>query len=178
MSRLSREGRLYYVIGNHDYEINLFHEILQFRVCDEIHIGDRMLVVHGWQFDPYLKDAIYSSHGYSTTIHHLVERWLGTWLRIPIGEFYTRSNRLLFWPCPAEVVPFREILEKPYQFVDFLCAYLRINPTAEQRQMALAFNNPRQNAYRLLQLATVGAYPRQVGFDLDELRNATTAFLM
>jgi UDP-2,3-diacylglucosamine pyrophosphatase LpxH len=97
MSRLSREGRLFYVIGNHDYEINLFHEILQFRVCDELHLGDRMLVVHGWQFDPYLKDAIHSSHGYSTTLHHLVERWLRTWLRIPIGEFYTKSNRLLFW---------------------------------------------------------------------------------
>lgn len=97
MSRLAREGRLYYVIGNHDYELNLFHEILQFRVCDELHIGDRILVVHGWQFDPYLKDAIELGHGWSTTVHHLVERWLGTWLRIPLGEFYTRSNRLLFW---------------------------------------------------------------------------------
>lgn len=97
LSRLARDGRLYYVIGNHDYEINLFHEILQFRVCDELHIGDRILVVHGWQFDPYLRDAIHHGHGWSTTIHHAVERYLGTWLRIPLGEFYTRGNRFLFW---------------------------------------------------------------------------------
>lgn len=97
LSRLAREGRLYYVIGNHDYEINLFHEILQFRVCDELHIGDRMLVVHGWQFDPYMKDSIDHNHGWSTTIHHAVERYLGTWLRIPLGEFYTKGNRFLFW---------------------------------------------------------------------------------
>jgi len=98
LSRLARRGRLYYVIGNHDYEINLFKEILQFRVCDELVVGDNdALVVHGWQFDPYLRDAIGHGHGWSTNIHHLMERWLGTWLRIPLGEFYTRSNRLLFW---------------------------------------------------------------------------------
>ena len=51
LSELAREGRVYYVIGNHDYEINLFKEILQFRVCDELHIGDRILCVHGWQYD-------------------------------------------------------------------------------------------------------------------------------
>lgn len=98
LSRVARDGRLYYVIGNHDYEINLFHEILQFRVCDELIIGDdEVLVVHGWQFDPYMRDAMGNGHGWSTNVHHLVERWLGTWLRIPLGEFYTRSNRLLFW---------------------------------------------------------------------------------
>lgn len=98
LSRLAQEGRLYYVIGNHDYEINLFHEILHFRVCDELIIGDNdVLVVHGWQFDPYLKDAIEVEHGWATHMHHLVERWLGTWLRIPLGEFYTTPNRVLFW---------------------------------------------------------------------------------
>ncbi len=96
-SRLARADKLVYVIGNHDYEINLFHDNLQFRVCDELHVGEGILVVHGWQFDPYLKDALELSHGWATTVHHLVERWLGTWLRIPLGEFYTRSNRWMFW---------------------------------------------------------------------------------
>jgi UDP-2,3-diacylglucosamine pyrophosphatase LpxH len=97
MSRLARLGRLIYVIGNHDYEINLFSEILHFRVCDELRVGDRMLVVHGWQYDPYLKDAVHHTTSWSTTVHHLFERWLGTWLRIPLGDFYTSSNRFLFW---------------------------------------------------------------------------------
>ena len=98
LSRLAQEGRLYYVIGNHDYEINLFHEILKFRVCDELVIGDNdVLVAHGWQFDPYLKDAIDFGHGWGTNFHHLMERWLGSWVRIPLGEFYTLPNRLIFW---------------------------------------------------------------------------------
>jgi UDP-2,3-diacylglucosamine pyrophosphatase LpxH len=97
LSRLARQNKLVYVIGNHDYEINLYNEILQFRVCDELHVGDHILVVHGWQFDPYLKNAVHIGYDWSTTFHHLVERWLGTWLRIPLGEFYTLSNRLMFW---------------------------------------------------------------------------------
>ena len=97
MSRLAKEGRLIYVIGNHDYEINLFQKILSFRVCDELHVGDRVLVLHGWQFDPYMQDTVGSGHEWSTTVHHLAERYLNTWLRIPLGEFYTLGNRLMFW---------------------------------------------------------------------------------
>jgi UDP-2,3-diacylglucosamine pyrophosphatase LpxH len=97
LSSIAREGRLYYVIGNHDFEINLFKEILSFRVCDELMIGDRIRCIHGWQYDPYLSKTIGHGHEWSTTIHHLVERYLGTWLRIPLGEFYTLGNRVMFW---------------------------------------------------------------------------------
>src|SRR4051812_24077508 len=38
------------------------------------------------------------------------------------------ASRLRFWPCPTEVVPFQEILEKREEFVEFLCAYLGIEP--------------------------------------------------
>lgn len=97
MSRLSRQGRLFYVIGNHDYDITLYREILNFRVCDELHIGTEVIALHGWQFDPYLVKSVPMGHQWSTTIHHMVERYLNTWLRIPLGEFYTFSNRLMFW---------------------------------------------------------------------------------
>lgn len=97
LSRVARAGKLYYVIGNHDFEINLFHEILHFRVCDELHVGDQILVLHGWQYDPYLSKTVGTGHEWSTTVHHLIERYLDTWLRIPLGEFYTLGNRLMFW---------------------------------------------------------------------------------
>ena len=97
MSRLSRQGRLLYVIGNHDYDITLYREILNFRVCDEVHIGDEVIALHGWQFDPYLAESVPLGHQWSTTTHHLMERYFDTWLRIPLGEFYTRSNRFSFW---------------------------------------------------------------------------------
>ena len=97
MSRLARQGRLLYVIGNHDYDITLYREILNFRVCDEVHIGDSVIALHGWQFDPYLAESVPLGHQWGTTMHHLVERYFDTWLRIPLGEFYTRSNRAAFW---------------------------------------------------------------------------------
>jgi UDP-2,3-diacylglucosamine pyrophosphatase LpxH len=97
LSRLARSGRLYYVVGNHDHEINLFQELLQFRVCDELLIGNDIRCVHGFQYDPYLRTRVGQGHGWSTTFHHLMERYLRTWLRIPLGEFYTKGNRLMFW---------------------------------------------------------------------------------
>lgn len=104
MSRLGRAGRLYYVVGNHDYDLSLYSEILNFQVCDELRIrgrdakgveADRILVQHGYQYDPFLKGSL--ENQFSTKVHHLVERYLNTWLRIPLGEFYTRSNRVSFW---------------------------------------------------------------------------------
>jgi UDP-2,3-diacylglucosamine pyrophosphatase LpxH len=96
MSRLARDKRLIYVIGNHDYDISLYREILNFRVCEELRVGDRILVQHGYQYDPYIGTKLHGSH-IATKIHHTVERYLGTWLRIPLGEFYTLGNRISFW---------------------------------------------------------------------------------
>lgn len=96
MSRLGRAGRLIYVIGNHDYDINLYREILNFRVCEELHVGDVILVQHGYQYDPYIGEKLHGSH-IATKVHHTIERYLGTWLRIPLGEFYTLGNRITYW---------------------------------------------------------------------------------
>jgi hypothetical protein len=30
-------------------------------------------------------------------VHHWVERTFGTWIRLPLADFYTRGNRLSFW---------------------------------------------------------------------------------
>ncbi|MCB9664314.1 MAG: hypothetical protein H6732_09385 [Alphaproteobacteria bacterium] len=96
MSRLGREGRLVYVIGNHDDDIRLFRDLLSFQVCDELHVGDVLLVRHGYEYDPYITEMLDQGQ-WHTYVHHLVERLLGTWIRIPIGEFYTWPNRFVFW---------------------------------------------------------------------------------
>ncbi|MCB9681421.1 MAG: metallophosphoesterase [Alphaproteobacteria bacterium] len=96
MSRLARDGRMFYVVGNHDYDITLFSDVLSFQVCDELHVGDTLLIRHGYEYDPYITEML--EHGqWHTKLHHAIERWLNTWLRIPLGEFYTLPNRLLFW---------------------------------------------------------------------------------
>jgi UDP-2,3-diacylglucosamine pyrophosphatase LpxH len=96
MSRLAREGRLYYVIGNHDHDISFYRDILNFRVCDELRLGDRVLVQHGYEYDEYIGNDLAGSH-LATKVHHLVERYLNTWIRIPLGEFYTLGGRISAW---------------------------------------------------------------------------------
>jgi UDP-2,3-diacylglucosamine pyrophosphatase LpxH len=96
LSRLGRAGRLLYVVGNHDYDISLYRQILNFRVCDELHVGDRILVQHGFQYDPFIGTTLEGSH-VATKVHHLLERYLDTWIRIPLGEFYSMGNRIVFW---------------------------------------------------------------------------------
>jgi UDP-2,3-diacylglucosamine pyrophosphatase LpxH len=96
MSRLGREGRLVYVIGNHDYDITVFRDLLSFRVCDELHIGDKVLVRHGYEYDPYILDMLDKGQ-WHTLVHHGLERLMGVWLRIPLGEFYNVPNRVMFW---------------------------------------------------------------------------------
>jgi UDP-2,3-diacylglucosamine pyrophosphatase LpxH len=96
MSRLGREGRLVYVIGNHDHDLRPLRDVLAFDTCDEVHVGDALLVRHGHEYDPYILGMLDRGQ-WHTLVHHLVERWLGTWLRLPLGEFYTLPNRLMFW---------------------------------------------------------------------------------
>lgn len=95
LSRLARSGRVTYIVGNHDYDISVFRDILNFRVCDELHIGERILARHGYEYDAYT--SAHLQDGWHTKIHHTIERWLNTWVRIPLAEFYTMPNRLLFW---------------------------------------------------------------------------------
>lgn len=96
MSDLARDGRLIYILGNHDQDLSLYRDILHFRVCDALHVGDRALISHGHEHDPYIGADLRGSD-FATRIHHLVERYLDTWLRLPLGEFYTWPNRMLFW---------------------------------------------------------------------------------
>jgi UDP-2,3-diacylglucosamine pyrophosphatase LpxH len=96
MSWLGQRGRLYYVVGNHDYDVGMYSDILNFRVCNELILNDRILIRHGHEYDPYISEMLEQGQ-WHTVVHHLVERWLGTWIRVPLAEFYTIANRLSIW---------------------------------------------------------------------------------
>ncbi|MGC6515639.1 MAG: metallophosphoesterase [Myxococcota bacterium] len=96
LSRLGRNGRLFYVVGNHDMDLTLFRDVLNFRVCDALEIGDEVLVCHGYEFDPYIGTDLYEADMH-TKVHHAIERWLGAWIRLPLHEFYNPVNRFVFW---------------------------------------------------------------------------------
>ncbi|MBL8617881.1 MAG: metallophosphoesterase [Deltaproteobacteria bacterium] len=93
---LAESNGVTYLWGNHDYDISLFKDLLRFEVCSSLLIGDEVLVQHGYQYDPHIGPNLDQTHVH-TMGHHMVERVLKTWIRLPIENFYTRANRMAFW---------------------------------------------------------------------------------
>ena len=96
LSELAGDTGVSYIWGNHDYDISLFRDVLHFDVCSTLTIGDKIKVVHGYEYDPFIGENLQKTH-VSTMMHHLVERLLDTWIRPPIENFYTREGRLALW---------------------------------------------------------------------------------
>ena len=88
--------RFYYVYGNHDHDMRLYRDILRFPVVASVEIGKEMRIIHGYQFDPLISGDLPASDR-RTRRHHVAEHWLRSWIRVPLGHFYTRLNRLVFW---------------------------------------------------------------------------------
>ncbi len=95
LSELADRNGVVYVYGNHDYDIALFHELFRWEVCSTLRIGPDILVQHGHQFDPFIGPELQSSE-MMTRIHHAIEHVVG-WVRMPLHEFYTPANRLVYW---------------------------------------------------------------------------------
>lgn len=96
LSRLADRSGVTYIWGNHDYDISLFKDLLRFDVCSTLEIGDEVLVQHGYQFDPHIGPNLDQTH-IATVAHHMIERFLDSWIRLPLANFYTLPNRLAFW---------------------------------------------------------------------------------
>ena len=96
LARLAESHGVTYIWGNHDYDISLFKDLLRFQVCSRLEVGDQLLVQHGYEYDPFIGPNLDQTH-VATRIHHLVERLLDTWIRLPLENFYTLPNRLAFW---------------------------------------------------------------------------------
>jgi len=96
LSSMAGEGGVTYIWGNHDYDMALYRDLLRWDVCSAVEIGDDILLVHGHQLDPYIANNLRES-GVATTVHHQIERFLGTWIRLPLEDFYTLAGRLVWW---------------------------------------------------------------------------------
>jgi len=92
LTRLAEEMRVVYVFGNHDPEILLFKDILKWELCNKVVIDKHIVGVHGYEFDPYIGSHMEESSFWARTMM-LYERLFKTWIRIPLRENYTLSNR-------------------------------------------------------------------------------------
>lgn len=96
LSRLADTHGVTYIWGNHDYDIKLFKDLLRFDVCSSLEVGDRILIQHGYQYDPFIGPNLDQTH-IATAMHHMTERMLDSWIRLPLENFYTLPNRVAFW---------------------------------------------------------------------------------
>ena len=100
LTQLAESMRVVYVYGNHDPDIVLFRDILKWELCDKVVVDEHMLAVHGYEFDAYVggshEEAVFWSRLLFT-----YERLFKTWIRFPLRDYYTWSNRIihviLYW---------------------------------------------------------------------------------
>jgi UDP-2,3-diacylglucosamine pyrophosphatase LpxH len=96
MADLAEEDRFFYVYGNHDFDMRLYRNILRFPVVATVLIGDQIRIDHGHQYDPMVLDDLVGADT-RTRRHHLTEHLFRTWIRLPLGHFYTLAGRLSFY---------------------------------------------------------------------------------
>ena len=95
-SKLAAKGRFYYVLGNHDHDLGLYKDVLRLPVVHGVEVGEHTCILHGYEFDPVIGPDVDGAE-FRTKMHHLFERALNTWLRLPLQHFYTPWNRVAFW---------------------------------------------------------------------------------
>jgi len=100
LTQLADKIRVIYLFGNHDPDIVLFRDILKWELCDKIVVDGHILAIHGYEFDSYVGQRFEETSSLAK-IFHLYERVFRTWIRIPLREHYTLSNRvahyLFYW---------------------------------------------------------------------------------
>jgi len=96
LTKLAQSMRVVYVYGNHDPDVVLFRDILHWELCSRVIVDGHILAVHGWEFDTYVGRNFEQSH-FLTRMMNLYERAFRTWIRLPLSQYYTRSNRFVHW---------------------------------------------------------------------------------
>ncbi len=96
LTQLAERIEVIYCYGNHDPDIVLFEDILKWKVTDKLVVGERMLVQHGVEFDAYISKRFAKSE-FWVRVLNLYERTFRTWVRVPLVDYYTRSNRLVHY---------------------------------------------------------------------------------
>lgn len=96
LTALSRKMEVVYVYGNHDPDVHLWNHILELRLAREVVLDDHVLCVHGWEYDSYVGERFEESSTW-TRIITLYERVFRTWVRLPLRDYYTFTNRVVHW---------------------------------------------------------------------------------
>lgn len=92
LKELADKIKVIYVYGNHDTDIVLFEDILNFEVCDLLEIGDDILVKHGHGEDLYSAERFRIMKPFLKA-HDILQRIIKSRIYIPLVKFNTFPNR-------------------------------------------------------------------------------------
>jgi UDP-2,3-diacylglucosamine pyrophosphatase LpxH len=98
LKQLASEMEVIYVYGNHDEDIVLFEDLLDFSVVERLVLAPDILVLHGHEYDPYFSDDKANRWGrLLATVHAKAEKLVRAPLRTPLASFDNVPNRVFHW---------------------------------------------------------------------------------
>lgn len=98
LKQLAAEKEVIYVYGNHDEDIVLFEDLLDFSVVERLVLPPDVLVLHGHEYDAYFHDDEANAWGRAlATLHAKLEKVVGAPLRVPLASFDNTPNRIGHW---------------------------------------------------------------------------------
>ena len=98
LKQLADEKEVIYVYGNHDEDIVLFEDLLDFSVVERLVLPPDILVVHGHEYDPYFESEEANARGrVLATLHARLEKAVGNFIRVPLVSFDNKVNRVAHW---------------------------------------------------------------------------------
>lgn len=98
LKELADEKEVFYIAGNHDEEILIFEDLLNFTVVERLVLPPDVLVLHGHEYDAYFKDEESNAWGRFLSIAHArFEQFVGSPIRAPLATYDNRANRIAHW---------------------------------------------------------------------------------
>lgn len=98
LKELADEKEILYVYGNHDEDIVIFEDLLNFSVVERLVLPPDILVLHGHEYDPYFHDEEANAWGRMlATGHHQFEKFIGFEIRAPLASYDNPVNRAAHW---------------------------------------------------------------------------------
>lgn len=101
LSDLAKESGVTYIWSAQDYDLSYFVELFSFVACSEVvipsnNITPKIRIQQGHLYDPRIGKELHTTPKIQKMVH-IVERFLGTWLRSPLEYFPTVENRMALW---------------------------------------------------------------------------------
>ena len=98
LKALADEKEVIYVAGNHDEEILIYEDLLNFTIVERLVLPPDVLVLHGHEYDVYFKDEEANAWGrWLSILHARFEQLIGSPIRAPLASYDNRANRVAHW---------------------------------------------------------------------------------